>query len=171
MRTSHWTAHPLPPAASLMTCKTELYTFGCGFDGRLGHGKEAHSTAPQRVEFFQSDHEIVAVATGGYHTLVWCRDGLYAFGCNENGQLGVDDKMNRKTPAKIGFFDGRIIKNIFASQYCSYVQDEEGLWSFGCGEGGPVPLPPPTPPKTPKRWVLLSTATVIKHSFGSQSLW
>ena len=44
-----------------------------------------------------------AIAAGGYHSVVLKADGsLWAWGCNERGQLGLGDDVNRKVPTRIG---------------------------------------------------------------------
>eukprot|EP00667_Euglena_gracilis_P020327 EG_transcript_21991 len=118
-----------------MEDRAVLYTFGCGFDGRLGHGDETHRPTPQPVAFFDS-LEIRAVAVGGYHTLVLCTDALYGFGCNEVGQLGVGDCLNRKTPTPVTALDAHVVRSVTAGQYTSYVLTAEGLWSCGAGNCG-----------------------------------
>jgi len=66
----------------------ELYTWGYGSNGRLGHGDQGDQLVPLRVEALK-DVKIVHASCGGYHTAAVTEDGLlYTFGWNQFGQLG-----------------------------------------------------------------------------------
>lgn len=72
----------------------ELYTFGWGIYGQLGHGNIFTLDRPKRVHFFKGK-SVRQIALGHAHTLVLCgkkqntETMLYVFGCNLFGQLGV----------------------------------------------------------------------------------
>lgn len=73
----------------------ELYTFGWGVYGQLGHGDIFTLDRPKVVRFF-SNKNVKQIALGHAHTLVLCGNKsnpndmvLYAFGCNLFGQLGT----------------------------------------------------------------------------------
>lgn len=73
----------------------ELYTFGWGIYGQLGHGNIFTLDRPKKVQFFR-EKSIKQIALGHAHTLVLCSNKqradetiLYVFGCNLFGQLGV----------------------------------------------------------------------------------
>mmetsp|Transcript_19997 Transcript_19997/g.39286 ORF Transcript_19997/g.39286 Transcript_19997/m.39286 type:complete len:483 (+) Transcript_19997:81-1529(+) len=62
---------PSPRAASSSTTKMseQVYTWGCGTGGQLGHGDLASVCAPKCVDFFQ-DLQPSHVAAGAQHTLI-----------------------------------------------------------------------------------------------------
>ena len=66
--------------------KGELYTWGDGNDGRLGHGDEAPQLTPKRVEGLHGV-KVAAAAMCHTHTLVADEDGVvWAFGdCSASG--------------------------------------------------------------------------------------
>lgn len=77
----------------------ELYTFGWGIWGQLGHGDIFTLDRPKKVRFF-SGKSIKQIALGHAHTLVLCSSNsviqksrqtmtLYVFGCNLFGALGT----------------------------------------------------------------------------------
>lgn len=77
----------------------ELYTFGWGIWGQLGHGDIFTCDRPKKVRFF-SGKPIKQIALGHAHTLVLCGSNsnnlqktrqmtLYVFGCNLFGALGT----------------------------------------------------------------------------------
>lgn len=89
--------------------KNQLYTWGNGGYGRLGHESEAKVGTPQLVETLKQ-HDIVYVSCGSFHTL--CIDnkgGIWSFGQNKYGKLGIYSTNNRdgnaqKLPKKISMF-------------------------------------------------------------------
>lgn len=81
----------------------ELYTFGWGIYGQLGHGNIFTLDRPKKVQFF-SGKFVKQIALGHAHTLVLCSNQtnsreliLYVFGCNLFGQLGVGQYQNKST--------------------------------------------------------------------------
>jgi alpha-tubulin suppressor-like RCC1 family protein len=78
-----------------LTDEGEVYTFGQGYYGKLGHGdafpdshdSEGACMQPLRVEGLPPVEEI---AVGATHALARLRDGtVRAWGCNDAGQLGL----------------------------------------------------------------------------------
>ncbi|GBG28740.1 RCC1 and BTB domain-containing protein 1 [Hondaea fermentalgiana] len=73
--------------------KGALYTWGCGSDGRLGHGSKSDVATPTQVHALKGK-KVVQVACGGSHTLALLEDGsVYAFGKGRNGQLAAGDSL------------------------------------------------------------------------------
>lgn len=84
----------------------ELYTFGWGIYGQLGHGDVFTLDRPKIVRFF-SRKNVKQIALGHAHTLVLCGDKinkrktiLYVFGCNLFGQLGTGQYHNENSSQK-----------------------------------------------------------------------
>mmetsp|Transcript_16816 Transcript_16816/g.55825 ORF Transcript_16816/g.55825 Transcript_16816/m.55825 type:complete len:1970 (-) Transcript_16816:70-5979(-) len=66
-----------------------IYTWGCGVNGRLGHGFHTGYSTPQEITSFPSNTKIVEVACGCEHSLARSFDGgVYAWGAGDRGQLG-----------------------------------------------------------------------------------
>ena len=61
-------------ASCAMTTTGELFTWGCGSHGVLGHGDESHQLAPKRVDALK-DEWVVAVTFGISHTIAAVREG------------------------------------------------------------------------------------------------
>lgn len=81
----------------------ELYTFGWGIYGQLGHGNIFTLDRPKVVRFF-SDKCVKQIALGHAHTLVLCgnkknanESAVYVFGCNLFGQLGTGQYQEAET--------------------------------------------------------------------------
>ena len=116
----------------------ELYTWGKGQCGRLGHGDKSDVSSPRLVEGL-TGKKCSAVACGEYHTLVLVENGrVYSFGLNSWGQLGHGDTQNRLAPALIeASFEGKIIKQVACGWSHNMALCSGGyLYTWGYGEYG-----------------------------------
>jgi alpha-tubulin suppressor-like RCC1 family protein len=79
-------AHVLALASS-----GQLFSWGMGRDGRLGHGDTAHRAGPTMVATLEeAGVGIVSVAAGSAHSLVADTEGgLWSWGCPLEGALGL----------------------------------------------------------------------------------
>lgn len=72
--------------AAVVGQRGELYTWGLGLSGQLGHGEFASVWTPRRVEALV----VAEVACGGFHTLATTpAKHLHAWGDGSYGQLGL----------------------------------------------------------------------------------
>ena len=83
------------------TASDELYTWGLGADGQLGHGGKEHLTVPRVVD--GKDGAVVGMSGGGYHSLVTIGEGrVLSFGMGEDGRLGLGEGVHEAlTPTAI----------------------------------------------------------------------
>jgi len=66
----------------------ELFTFGKGEHGQLGHGGTQNELVPRLVQALLRK-KVVGTAAGGRHIAVWTEDGdIFTFGAARLGQLG-----------------------------------------------------------------------------------
>eukprot|EP00824_Muranothrix_gubernata_P023399 TRINITY_DN6230_c0_g1_i1.p1 TRINITY_DN6230_c0_g1~~TRINITY_DN6230_c0_g1_i1.p1 ORF type:complete len:915 (-),score=216.02 TRINITY_DN6230_c0_g1_i1:947-3691(-) len=88
--------------------KGQLYTWGAGEDGQLGHGERKRLSTPKRVEaFLQKGLMIRWVSCGLSHTAgVTIRGELFTWGKNSYGKLGygvnVRSEHVETTPQQVG---------------------------------------------------------------------
>jgi RCC1 and BTB domain-containing protein len=74
----------------------QLFTWGGGIHGRLGHGVEGNEHQPKMVEDLM-DEKIVFVSCGVFHTLCLNKDGvIFAFGEGKYGKLGISVDKDSK---------------------------------------------------------------------------
>jgi len=95
-----------------------LYTWGDGSRGQLGHRQlqgmalpAMHDTIvlllPQKVARLDPtgllpEHRVTAMSAGSYHTLVLTvGGGVFAFGANDSGCLGLGDEADRWKPTRV----------------------------------------------------------------------
>ena len=70
----------------------EVLSFGCGAQGRVGHGDQQHQRAPKVIEALQG-RRVVQVSSGDLHSLVRLEGGeVLSFGWGRYGSLGHGDK-------------------------------------------------------------------------------
>lgn len=114
----------------------EVFSWGDGDFGKLGHGNNERQRKPKLIESLY-DVVVIQVACGHKHSAVLSQDGeVFVFGSAEHGKLGLGGHTNKKRPTKIihkGFLS---VKHIACGQNHTVCVGENMVWSFGEGEGG-----------------------------------
>lgn len=105
-----------------------LYGLGNIYDGKRLSGIK--NIVPIKINFF-NNMKIILISCGSRHTLILTNNGLYSFGCNNTGQLGLGDTIERNTPSKIIFFDGMDIYSISSGGNHTMILTNKGLYGFG----------------------------------------
>lgn len=74
-----------------LTASNEVFTWGSGSGGLLGHGGGETQHSPRRLERLK---DVLKVACGGLHSVVVTRRGeMFGWGRAEGGQLGLPEKV------------------------------------------------------------------------------
>lgn len=148
-----------------------MWSFGDNSNGALGIATPlADAYEPTRVTSLPSD--VASVAAGHYHSLaVTARGDLWAWGRNEEGQLGRDAAAHRATwsqPEKVAGLDHVGVKAAFASGVVSAAIDDEGsLWVWGRSKRGQLGLGNGVIEATkPSKVEALTGHQIVKVSFG-----
>lgn len=120
-----------------LTDNGELYTWGEGKFGRLGHSSESNSHVPRLVESLLGKHPC-QVSCGGFHTAVVTEDGrLYTFGGGEHGQLGHNDRVNKLKPTLVQALERVFISQITCGWSHSVALTSEGrVYTWGNSDHG-----------------------------------
>ena len=86
-----------------MNDKGDVFTWGYGRDGQLGHGDTTSQTIPKKV---QIGEKVSKVSCGGSHTAFLTeKNELWVCGKGRDGQLGRGDLLSNvsiTSPVKIG---------------------------------------------------------------------
>ena len=76
----------------------ELFTFGEGGFGRLGHGGQQNKFVPRLVGAL-AGKKVIGASAGTYHTVVWTEEReIFTFGHGGSGQLGHGGEQNEFVP-------------------------------------------------------------------------
>ncbi|XP_059167595.1 uncharacterized protein LOC131949741 [Physella acuta] len=84
-----------------LTSDNQVYSWGWGVHGQLGHGNPEDCLIPTHVRFLLS-LSVVKIAGGYAHSLVLTEPGdVWSFGCGYFGQLGVGVNHKTTIPLKV----------------------------------------------------------------------
>ena len=79
----------------------DVFSFGIGDDGQLGHNSYLSQWTPRRVEKL-TGMDVDAIACGGNHSAALTRDGrIYTWGLGVYGQLGLGNKNSSPVPVLV----------------------------------------------------------------------
>jgi len=115
----------------------ELFTFGLGQFGKLGHGGAEDELVPKLVEAL-AGKKVVGASAGGKHTVVWTEAGeLFTFGDGGQGRLGHGGTQNELVPRLVGALAGKkVIDAAGGGHHTAVWTEAEELFTFGDGGHG-----------------------------------
>ncbi|KAJ1285675.1 hypothetical protein BS78_03G295300 [Paspalum vaginatum] len=98
--------------AIALTNDGEVFTWGRGTHGQLGHGNLENIPQPKLVKFLEN-HTITYVSAGWNHSGFSTDSGqLFMCGDGSFGQLGTGDNHSRNLPFEVAYFNGRHIDKL-----------------------------------------------------------
>lgn len=152
--------------SAVITNNGELYTFGQGRFGKLGHGNSDDKSVPTLVTALKS-HKVIDVACGDSHTLCATDQGkVFVFGDGDFGKLGIGATNGSQVPILIdGLAD---ISNVYSGSHSSMAITSDGtsIYTWGkCGRLGHENVNEDL--YTPKKIEGLNGKKVEKVSVGS----
>jgi alpha-tubulin suppressor-like RCC1 family protein len=114
----------------------EVYTFGWGGEGRLGHGGEEHEFVPRVVEALAGE-KVVGASVGDHHTVAWTEGGeVYTFGFGLYGRLGHWGAENERVPRVVDALAGKKVMGASAGDHHTVAWTEGEVYTFGWGKDG-----------------------------------
>ncbi|CAA6660402.1 unnamed protein product [Spirodela intermedia] len=119
----------------------QLYSWGWGDFGRLGHGNSSDVFSPQPVKALQGI-KIKQIACGDSHCVAVTMEGkVQSWGRNQNGQLGLGTTEDSLLPQKIQAFEGIFVKMVAAgAEHTAAVTEDGDLYGWGWGRYGNLGL-------------------------------
>lgn len=104
----------------------QLYAWGHACNGRLGVGSSERIGVPESErQYFPvptlitSMEPIKSISCGADHTLAIGDAGVWAWGCNSGGKLGLGDQKDRYDPTLVPRLKHKVILQISAGTYHS----------------------------------------------------
>ena len=102
---------------SLATLDTgDVYSWGYGQQGQLGHGSSSNEKLPKLITFFTQRNVVVTqVAAGWRHSLGLTTDlHVYSWGHGDKGQLGLGDTKSSLLPRVVEALLGKEVRQVAA---------------------------------------------------------
>ncbi|XP_065644177.1 RCC1 and BTB domain-containing protein 1 isoform X3 [Hydra vulgaris] len=127
-------AYGMGPHVLAVTDSGELYSWGHGGYGQLGHTSEEKS----KPVLVYMQKKVIQVACGSYHSIALTEDGeVYAWGSNNCGQLGLGISNNQATPKRVSLIPSKKIVSVSCGQSFTVMLTTDGeLYSWGYNGNG-----------------------------------
>ncbi|KAG8648033.1 hypothetical protein MANES_09G139100v8 [Manihot esculenta] len=125
-----------------VSARGEVYTWGFGRGGRLGHpdfdihSGQAAVITPRQVISGLGSRRVKAIAAAKHHSVLATESGeVFTWGSNREGQLGytVD---TQPTPRRVSSLKSRIVAVAAANKHTAVVSDSGEVFTWGCNKEG-----------------------------------
>ncbi|KAJ8528968.1 hypothetical protein K7X08_035803 [Anisodus acutangulus] len=129
--------------SAAVTARGELYTWGFGRGGRLGHSDfDIHSgqaavITPRQVISGLGARRVKAVAAAKHHTVIATEAGeVFTWGSNREGQLGYTSVDTQPTPRRVSSLRSKVVALAAANKHTAVVSDLGEVFTWGCNKEG-----------------------------------
>lgn len=121
----------------VLTQDGEVYTWGRGDDGRLGHGDNGWKYVPRLVNALLGQ-VVTLVTCGSYHTAAVTNNGhLFTWGGGMYGKLGHGNETGCSIPQRVEALGGVAVKSVACgSRHTVAVTSTGSLYSWGDQDNG-----------------------------------
>ncbi|KAF5471959.1 hypothetical protein F2P56_008716 [Juglans regia] len=121
----------------------EVYTWGFGRGGRLGHpdfdihSGQAAVITPRQVTSGLGSRRVRAIAAAKHHTVAATEGGeVFTWGSNREGQLGYTSVDTQPTPRRVSSLKSKIVAVAAANKHTAVVSATGEVFTWGCNREG-----------------------------------
>uniref|UniRef100_A0A3Q1BBT6 HECT-type E3 ubiquitin transferase n=1 Tax=Amphiprion ocellaris TaxID=80972 RepID=A0A3Q1BBT6_AMPOC len=168
-------AHPDGQHYLALSSNGEVFSWGCGDGGRLGHGDTTYLEEPTMIAAFngkQTGKHVVHIACGSTYSAAITADGeLYTWGRGNYGRLGHGSSEDQTTPMLVTALKGLKVMDVACGSGDAQtlaVTENGQVWSWGDGDYGKLGRGGSDGCKTPKLVEKLQDLDIVKVCCGSQ---
>ncbi|XP_024133922.1 E3 ubiquitin-protein ligase HERC2 isoform X2 [Oryzias melastigma] len=168
-------AHPDGQHFLALSSNGEVYSWGCGDGGRLGHGDATYVEEPTVIAAFsgkQTGKQVIEIACGSTYSAAITADGeLYTWGRGNYGRLGHGSSEDVTTPMLVTALKGQKVVDVSCGSGDAQtlaVTENGQVWSWGDGDYGKLGRGGSDGCKTPKLVEKLQDLDILKVCCGSQ---
>lgn len=148
----------------VLTDEGNVYTFGRGRDGILGHGSAQNESYPRIVEDIMS-HKMITGSLSPHHAAVVTEEGkLFTWGRYWDGQLGRDTPDKGNVPSQVNF-TSKVIDVSCGRSHTLVLTEEGKVFAFGSGDDAALGLGSKNGSNSPKE--IKNLSGIVQVSAGS----
>ncbi|KAK9156974.1 hypothetical protein Scep_003548 [Stephania cephalantha] len=121
----------------------EVYTWGFGRGGRLGHpdfdihSGQAAVITPRLVTSGLGSRRVKAIAAAKHHTVVATEGGeVFTWGSNREGQLGYTSVDTQPTPRRVSSLRVKVVSIAAANKHTAVISESGEVFTWGCNKEG-----------------------------------
>lgn len=111
---------------TLFLTRSGVYVSGTNENGQLGLGDKETKTKPTLLPSSFYPGYVISVAVGVRHSMILTSEGLFAFGYNIHGQLGVGDFDDRVMPVRVPLPLDIVVKQVVCGYEHTVLLTHEG---------------------------------------------
>lgn len=120
-----------------LTKSNEIFTWGSGVQGKLGHGDEAEQNQPKEIVGINQQAPIFISAGESHSACVTASGKLFTWGDGQYGKLGHGSTQTELVPLQVMGLEDVEISMVSCGSFHTLAVDRTGkTWSFGQDKGG-----------------------------------